>query len=124
MKFVLCDTNVFISLFNGMSDTMAQLKEIGDGNVLIPSISVMELYRGMNNKTELRTMKSKLKSYNILHFNEAVSHLATEFIYEYKLSHNLQLPDAMIGAMSITYDIPLFTYNKKDFKFLPNIRLH
>ena len=42
----------------------------------------------------------------------------------FKLSHNLQIPDAIIGAMSIVYDIELFTYNTKDFKFLPGIKLY
>ncbi len=42
---------------------------------------------------------------------------------QYRLSHNLALPDAVIGATAIFYQMPLFTYNRKDFKFLPNIQL-
>ncbi len=42
----------------------------------------------------------------------------------FKLSHNLTIPDAIIGAMSIVSDLPLFTYNKKDFKFMPGIELY
>lgn len=123
MSFVICDTNIFISLFKRLPDTMSRLQSIGDDNVLIPSISVMELYRGMDNKKELKTMSANIKRYNVVHFNEAVSQKAIELIHQYKLSHNLQIPDAIIGAMSVVYELPLFTYNKKDFKFIDGIDL-
>ena len=122
MSLVICDTNIFISLFKEISETISELKAIGDENVLIPSVSVMELYRGMENKRELKAMETKIKRYNVIHFNEQVSIKATEFVHMFKLSHNLQIPDAIIGAMSVIYDLPLYTYNKKDFKFIPGIK--
>lgn len=107
-----------------MPQTVAELESMGSENVLIPSVSVMELYRGMQNKREMAEMQKKLSQYNILHYNEEVSKTAIELINKFKLSHNLQIPDAIIGAMSIVYTIDLFTYNKKDFKFIPGIKLH
>jgi predicted nucleic acid-binding protein len=101
-----------------------ELEIIGSKNVLIPSVSVMELYRGMQHKKEMTAMQKKIDSYNILHFNEDVSKSAIEIINKFKLSHNIQIPDAIIGAMSIVYDLELFTYNKKDFKFIPGIKLY
>ena len=124
MSLVICDTNIFISLFRNLPDTVTDLKKIGDRNVLISSISVMELYRGMENKSDLKAMEKKIRQYNVIHYNEEVSERAVELVHQYKLSHNLQIPDAIIGAMSIVYELPLFTYNKKDFKFIPNIKLY
>ena len=99
------------------------MQTIGSANVLIPSISVMELYRGMENKKELREMERKLKQFNIIHYNDSVSEKAIELVLQFKLSHDLQIPDAIIGAMSVVYDLPLFTYNRKDFKYIPGIRM-
>lgn len=124
MNPVICDTNVFISLFRGLPDTLEQLEKIGSNNVLIPSISVMELYRGMENKKELTQMTKKIAHYNILHFNETVSLKAIELVNSYKLSHNLQIPDAIIAAMAVEYRLPLFTYNTKDFKFIMGVMLY
>jgi predicted nucleic acid-binding protein len=124
MKKVLCDTNVLIHHFQNHSNTVAEMIAIGSANVLLPSIVVMELFRGMNNKNEMAQMKSKLKHYNIIHVSEEISLKALEFIETYRLSHDLRMPDALIGAMSIVYQIPLFTYNTKDFKYLPGILLH
>ncbi len=123
MSLVICDTNIFISLFKGFPGTISELESIGEKNVLISSVSVMELYRGMETKKELKAMENKIKQYNIVHFNESVSHKAVELIQQFKLSHNLQIPDAIIAAMCVVYDIPVFTYNKKDFKYIPGISL-
>jgi len=84
----------------------------------------MELYRGMQHKKEMADMQAKIKQYNILHINEEVSKQAIELVNKFKLSHNLQIPDAIIGAMSVVYNIELFTYNLKDFKFIPDIKLY
>ena len=124
MSFVICDTNIFISIFQGNENTINELNTIGSENVLIPSISLMELYRGMRNKRELTQMRKKMNSYNVLHYNEEVSEIAINLILDYKLSQNLQIPDAIIAAMSLVYNIPLFTYNLKDFKFIPEINLY
>lgn len=124
MNFVICDTNIFISLFRNIPQTIAELEAIGSENVLIPSVTVMELYRGMQHKKEMAAMQKKIDRYNVLHFNEDVSKLATDLVNKFKLSHNLQIPDAIIGAMSVVYNIELLTYNTKDFKFIPDIRLH
>ncbi len=83
----------------------------------------MELY-SMQHKTEMAAMQTKIKQYNVLHINEEVSKHAVELVNKYKLSHNLQIPDAIIGAMSVVYNIELFTYNLKDFKFIPGIKLY
>jgi tRNA(fMet)-specific endonuclease VapC len=124
LSFVICDTNIFISLFRNIPTTIEKLEAIGSENVLIPSVSVMELYRGMLNKKDMSLMQKKISQYNILRFNEDVSKLAIELVNQFKLSNNLQIPDAIIGAMGIVYNIELFTYSTKDFKFLPNIRLY
>ena len=124
MSLVICDTNILISLFRNIDSTVDALRSIGSENVLIPSVSIMELYRGMQNKTEMVEMQRKLDSYNILHFNEAISKKTVELINKYKLSHNLEIPDAIIAATCVVFDLPLFTYNTKDFKFIPGLKLY
>lgn len=47
---VLCDTNIFIHAFNGNEETIDSLNGIGYENIVLSSITVMELYQGMRNK--------------------------------------------------------------------------
>ena len=83
----------------------------------------MELYQGMSNKTELAQMKRKLKYYDVIEIDTQTSALATKLIEQYKLSHNLQIPDAIIGATAVIHQLPFYTYNTKDFDFISGIDL-
>ena len=121
---VLCDTNIFISAFNGRQDTIDQLDKIGLDEIVLSAVTVMELFQGMRDKEELARMKKKIKYYDIIQIDEAVSEKAIEFIEIYKLSHGLNIPDAIIGATAVVHQIPIYTYNIRDFDFLPGIILY
>ncbi|MDP4681156.1 MAG: type II toxin-antitoxin system VapC family toxin [Cyclobacteriaceae bacterium] len=123
-ELVLCDTNVFIHLFSGTQEVSNNLTEIGVDNIVIPSVSVMELLQGMESKREVADMRKKLSFYYTLDYNEPVSKLAIQNIEEYKLSQNLLIPDAIIGAMAGHFNMKLYTYNIKDFHYMPGIQLY
>jgi predicted nucleic acid-binding protein len=120
---VLCDTNIFIHAFNGRQSTIDRLNEIGLDQIVLSVITVMELYQGMNNKTELAQLKRKIKYYDVVDIDIATSKLATNLMESFRLSHGLQIPDAIIGATAVIQQIPFFTYNTKDFSFIPGIKL-
>ena len=120
---VLCDTNVFINAFNGRQTTISRLNDIGLDQVVLSVITVMELYQGMSNKTELAQLKKKIKFYDVIDIDVNTSKMASSLIENFRLSHGLQIPDAIIGATAVIYQIPLFTYNIKDFNFIPGVQL-
>jgi predicted nucleic acid-binding protein len=121
---ILCDTNIFIHAFNGRTDTIDQLKKIGLPDIVLFSITVMELLQGMSNKNELAQMKKKIKYYDIVQIDEIISQKSIDYIEKYKLSHGLQIPDAIIAATAAVHQIPLYTYNLKDFDFLPEVIIY
>jgi len=49
--------------------------------------------------------------------------LANKLIENYALSHNMGICDAIIAATCLVYDLPLWTHNKKDFKFIDGLEL-
>lgn len=121
---VLCDTNILIQAFNGNKETIEQLNIIGYPNIILSAITVMELLQGMGNKIELAQMKKKIKYFDVVQLDDQISEKAIELIEQFRLSHNLQIPDAIIGATAVVHQIPFFTYNLKDFRFMPTIILH
>lgn len=123
-ELILCDTNILISWFKGDSKTILELKKIGLDNILIPSITIMELYQGVRDKNELLKLKKKIQSYHIIHNNDTSSKLAVELMENFNLSHGLLIPDALIAATAIAFNLKLFTYNLKDFRFIPDIILY
>lgn len=120
--FLLCDTCVIIDFMNNRSP---MLNDLINSNVIlfVNSIIEMELLQGARDKNELRRIEKKLESFRLLNMQQTIFDLATQFIREYRLSHGLALPDAVIGATAIYYQMPLYTYNRKDFMFLPAIEL-
>ncbi|TAE28168.1 MAG: PIN domain-containing protein [Cytophagales bacterium] len=70
----------------------------------------------------LRTRKA-LVGFSILAFEPPIAQLAMELQQEYVLSHQLGISDALIAATALVYGLELRTYNLKDFRFIPGIRL-
>ncbi len=120
---VLCDTNVLIHAFNGRNDTLSRLEEIGLDQVVLSVVTVMELFQGCHNKVELAQLKRKIKYFDIVDLDNPSSKLALTLMERFRLSHGLQIPDTLIAATAIVNQIPLFTYNVKDFSFIPGITL-
>lgn len=120
--YLLCDTCVIIDYINGRNTTLNDLLDNG-ALLFINSVIEMELLQGARNKAELQVIKKKLQSFRLLNIQQDIFDLATQYIRDYCLSHTLLLPDAVIGATAIFYQIPLLTYNVKDFRFLPEIQL-
>ena len=63
---IICDTDVLIDYFDGYQSRHADTKsiieqKIGLENILISSITKMELLSGANNKEELQIIQKKLK---------------------------------------------------------------
>ena len=83
----------------------------------------MELYYGALNKRELNKIKKALSEFSILPLNEEITEIAINLIEKYSKSHTLKIPDALIASTAIYYDISLWTYNIKDFRFIENLSL-
>lgn len=120
---VLLDTDVLINALNGKVETISLLKKIGYENLIISSITLMEIYQGALNKSQLVKLKKYLTYYDVLHLDFLISQKAVELVTEFKLSHGLTMPDAMIAASVITHNLPLCTYNIQDFKFIKELIL-
>jgi predicted nucleic acid-binding protein len=50
-----------------------------------------------------------------------LSKKSLELMKKYSLSHGLLIPDAIIAASAITKNLPLWTFNQKDFKFIDDL---
>ncbi len=120
---ILCDTNVVIELFKGNKETIEIVENIGIESIALSSVTVMELCYGALNKRELNKIKKNINSLNIVQINTDISELAIRLVEKFSKSHGLQIPDAIIAATTLSYEIELFTYNLKDFKYIDRLTL-
>src|SRR6201999_2847711 len=111
---IICDTDVLIDYLEADKPRHLQTKEIighkiGLDNVVISIISKMELIAGAANKNELRVINKNIYYLSTLLINPEISSISFHLIEKYKLSHNLNIPDAIVAATSIYAKLPLFT---------------
>jgi len=120
---------VMIDYFDlkSLQHTITKIKleeEIGLENIMLSAISKLKLIAGATTKSDLLTIIKKLKRLSVILFFPTITSLSFELLETYKLSHGLALPDCLIAATVLKTDLEFFTYNTKDFKFIPKLRLH
>lgn len=121
---ILCDTNIMIEAFKGNTLITSNLVKIGMNQLAVSAITVAELYYGAFNKQELSQIKKHLLPLQQLPLNAQITTIFIDLMEKYSLSHNLTLPDALIAATAIHHDLPLYTLNIKDFRYMPFLNLH
>lgn len=120
---ILCDTDVIIEYLKGNETTKKIFDKLERANIALSAITLMELYYGALNKRELNKIKRALSEFSILPLNEEITEIAINLIEKYSKSHTLKIPDALIASTAIYYDLSLWTYNIKDFRFIENLSL-
>lgn len=120
---ILADTCILIDYIKGTTNAINFINETGKQSICINSIIKMEILSGALNKKELKQIKIKLKHLKILPVDQEVLEIATGIIENFALSHNAKIQDCIIAATALIYDVELFTYNTKDFIYIPNIKL-
>ncbi|MEA3353795.1 MAG: PIN domain-containing protein [Campylobacterota bacterium] len=87
------------------------------------SIVDMEVLNGVKNKRDLHTTNKKLNIFRSVDIDQEILNLARTLMDRYVLSHGMKIYDAIIASTCLVYDLPLWTYNKKDFKFINELEL-
>ena len=83
----------------------------------------MELFYGAFNKQELNKLNKFISLFELVPINESISNIVSKLIYTYAKSDNLTIPDAIIASTAIELNLPLFTYNIKDFHYINDIKI-
>lgn len=76
----------------------------------------------LKNNEETIELVQKFNTHYI-NINEEISDLSKKLVFDYAKSHSLDIPDSLIAATAIINNINLLSYNKKDFKFINNLKL-
>ncbi|MEA2017201.1 MAG: type II toxin-antitoxin system VapC family toxin [Campylobacterota bacterium] len=121
MEKVILDTNILIEI---LKNNKVAIKEVEKFDIhYISEVTKMELFYGALNKVELEKLNKFVSLFEIISIDKAISNMASDLIYKYSKSHNLNIPDGLIAATSLMKNISLYTYNLKDFKYIDKINL-
>jgi predicted nucleic acid-binding protein len=119
-KMKLVDTNIFIDFFRGLEAASTFMKENID-TILFSAITEAELLSGK----ECNNNKDKQK---ILHFLSQfdkipVDNPLVQTAGALRRNYDIALPDAIIAASAILFDIPLVTKNIKHFEKIKELKI-
>lgn len=121
---ILVDTDILIDVLRSIEATTVVFQAAeAQAHLCISVVTQMELIVGCRNAKELQDLDSFLKSFEIAALTKIVSNQAVDLIHQYRLSHGLLIPDALIAATAIVSNWPLLTKNQRDYRFIPNLNL-
>ena len=123
-NIVLCDTDVIIEFYRNNFDIISELKKLGQERIAVSTITAGELLYGAFNKRELNQIKKDLNNLFILDIDKKTCEIFLNIMEKYVLSHKLALPDGLIAASAMAYDLELYTLNNKDYRFINGLRLY
>jgi len=123
-ELTIIDTDILIDAGLQVNEAVDCLAEIERQSALAVSvITQMELLMGCRNKVELRNAERFMQRFQVLKLNEPVCDVALELLRQYRLSHGLMIPDALIAATALTLKQPFISKNQRDYRFISGLEL-
>jgi len=122
LEKIILDTNILIEILKNNQETIHEVEKFDIHYV--SEVTKMEIFYGALNKKELEKLKKFIELFEVIPINSNISNMASDLIYKYTKSHNLNIPDGLIASTALAYNYKLFTYNLKDFQYIDNIQLN
>ncbi len=119
MSLVFLDSCIVIDYINGK----LKLDDSQIENFCFNTVVDMEVIVGAKDKRDLHTTNKKLSKFNNIDTNQEILDLARKMVNKYALSHNMTIYDSIIASTCLIYDLPLWTYNKRDFRYVEGLVL-
>lgn len=119
----LCDTCVLIDYLKGKDSVRNKLIADWKAGLGMSSVTYMELMVGAFNKQEAQKIRKAFRDIELVEITESISIKARNLVDQYTKSHGLLIPDALIAATAIELDVPLYTENVADFRFISGLTL-
>jgi hypothetical protein len=125
MKGVLLDSDVIIEVLRGRNQAILdQWKELtsSEGLIACTPINVAEVWSGARPNEEHVTGKL-FDAITCLNIDAEIGRLAATQLKTFAKSHNLDLPDVLIGATALKHRLLLWTRNRKHYP-LPGLKFY
>jgi predicted nucleic acid-binding protein len=120
MSGVLLDTCVLIDCLRNRPAAVDFLRRI-EGPPSVSVVTVAELLAGARNESEELGIDSLLAPILIRSIDLATARLAGRFSREYRHSHAVEMPDALIAAAAKVHGARLVTRNVRHFPMLDDL---
>jgi len=123
VEAIILDTNILIEILKNNQNTLKIVSSL-EQELAISSITTMELFYGARDKKELLKLKKFIKLFSVIDLDKEISQTSTTLIETYAKNHSLSIRDSLIASTCKVHSLILFTYNKKDFRYIDGLKLY
>jgi tRNA(fMet)-specific endonuclease VapC len=123
---MVVDTNIFIEYLRAKDKLNTILLKLPDKiEMSISSITVYELFMGVNTEKKREEIQILTGDLNLLSFNYEIATKSAEIYNDLKYKNQLiEFRDIFIGATAIVYQLPILTLNRKHFERIREIKIY
>lgn len=111
---LLLDTDILVEYLRGRREATEYLEGL-TADLYVSVISVAELFAGVRDDGEERSLKQFLLAFTALPVTEKVARLGGLYRRDYRASHGTGLADALIAATASETGTNLVTFNRRHF---------
>ncbi len=120
MSSVLLDTCVLIDYLRNRAAAVDFLHRLNE-SASVSVITTAELYAGVRDEAEQRRVDALLTQLPVRDVDLAIARLAGRFRRDYRQSHGVAIPDALIAATAEVHGARLVTRNARHFPMLADL---
>jgi predicted nucleic acid-binding protein len=124
LRKVVCDTSVVIKFIRNDVQKTAMLDKIGFENLYISVVTLAEVLNGTH-KADRSLALERLNKFNIIHFDKDISkYFKSISLTLLNKNNHIPIVDVIIASTALEYGFHLYTFNIKDFKPVPGLKLY
>jgi hypothetical protein len=111
----IIDTNILIDLSHNYAPAIQWATRNPELALGLPSLVRMEMVMGAVDKVDLGRLIRFMKPFPVIYPTDIDAKWAMEQFETYYLSHQIEVIDCLIAAMSFRLQLPIYTRNIRDY---------
>lgn len=118
---ILIDTDIVIDFLRGDKQALSHFKSISD-SICFSAITVAEIYTGIKGKKEEAEVKRLFSIFPVIATTNEIAREAGKLVRQYRPSHSVEIPDAVIAATCLVSGSELHTLNIKHYPMFKGLK--
>ena len=120
-RSILIDTDIVIDFLRGRKQAVSFFKDNSE-IICFSAITVAEIYAGIRGKEEEIAVEHLFSIFPVIETTKKIAIEAGKLVKQYRPSHSVELPDAIIAATCIISDSELNTLNIKHYPMFRGLK--
>ena len=120
-KKIVVETDITIDFLRGEKKAISHFKSISD-LICFSSITIAEIYSGIKNQKEEKVIEKLFTIFPIIDVTNEIGKLAGKLVKQYRPSHSVEIPNAIIAATCSIAHADLHTFNIKHYPMFAGLK--